>query len=159
MPLLHRNLPLLALAVSAAAAERAAAGWTGASRVFVAVGKDDLDWYPSAGVGFLERFREVVRGLEPGLEVVAPFVEMGKGEIVRAGCEVGVCWEETYSCMIGGGGQRGVGGEGRGKVCDEELVGMAEVLPHCGRCSQCVARKKAFRDAGVPDGTHGVYLR
>jgi 7-cyano-7-deazaguanine synthase len=145
IPLPHRNLPLLALAVSAASAARAAAGTRAGepSALYIALSADDAAWYPSAGGTFLAAFRALADVLEPGLAVRAPFDGMGKAEVVRVGAERGVNWADTYSCMLGGGGGRAAG----------------ELFVHCGRCAQCVARRRAFCEAGVADGTHGRYRR
>lgn len=150
IPLPHRNLPLLALAVSvasalraAAAAEADAAAAPALSTLYIALSAEDAAWYPSAGGGFLDAFRAVVRAVEPGLAVRAPFEGLTKAEVVAAGGRAGVVWADTYSCMLGGGGQ--VDADGR--------------YSHCGRCSQCRARRAAFAAAGVPETAHGSYRR
>jgi 7-cyano-7-deazaguanine synthase len=142
IPVPHRNLPLLSLAVSAAAALRVEAdvGVAQASSLYIALSADDAAWYPSADAGFLASFRGLVAGLEPGLRVSAPFAEIGKAGVVAEGEAASVVWADTYSCMIGV-----VDADGR--------------LVHCGRCGQCRARRAAFAEAGVPDGAHGVYRR
>lgn len=145
IPIPHRNLTLLSVAVSAARAQRdaftqaaeAADGLENhVQRLFVGVSGDDATWYPSAGAEFLAAFRGVVAALEGDrLQVVAPFEEKGKSEIVGIGESAGVQWHLTYSCMIGGVGE------------------------HCGRCGQCKERRRAMAEARVPDGAHGIYLR
>jgi 7-cyano-7-deazaguanine synthase len=62
------------------------------------------------------------------VELVTPFVERTKAEIVRRGADLGVPFEKTWSCYQGG-----------------------EV--HCGRCGTCVERREAFELAGVADPT------
>lgn len=154
IPLPHRNLPLLALAVSAASALRADAaaaapapaptGVTpGPSSLYIALSADDATWYPSAGGGFLDAFRAVVHAVEPGLAVLAPFAALTKTEVVMEGERAQVVWADTYSCMLGG----------------DEKVDAAARTSHCGRCSQCRARRAAFDLAGVPRDSHGSYRR
>lgn len=62
------------------------------------------------------------------LEVVAPFVHMTKADIVGIGANIGVPFEDTWSCYEG---------EPR----------------HCGECGTCVERKEAFELAKVKDPT------
>ena len=62
------------------------------------------------------------------LRVLAPFVNGVKADIVRRGAELGVPFELTWSCYVGG-------------------------TVHCGRCSTCIDRRAAFANAGVPDPT------
>ena len=60
------------------------------------------------------------------IEVLAPFVNWHKGDIVKRGIELNVPFERTWSCYNG-----------------RDL--------HCGKCSTCMDRLQAFRQAGIPD--------
>jgi 7-cyano-7-deazaguanine synthase len=62
------------------------------------------------------------------IRVLAPFVSWRKADIVRRGAELGVAFEQTWSCYRGGD-------------------------VHCGMCGTCVDRRTAFIAAGVPDPT------
>jgi 7-cyano-7-deazaguanine synthase len=62
------------------------------------------------------------------LAVLAPFVTWTKGDVVRRGAELGVPFERTWSCYVGG-------------------------QKHCGRCGTCRDRRQAFIHAGVADPT------
>lgn len=62
------------------------------------------------------------------IELLRPFSEITKADIVTLGAELGLDFAETWSCYKGGD-------------------------RHCGRCGPCVARREAFRDAGVDDPT------
>lgn len=64
----------------------------------------------------------------PELQIEAPFMTKAKAEIVGIVVELGVPFEETWSCYKGG-----------------EL--------HCDACGTCVERRKAFVLAGVHDPT------
>jgi 7-cyano-7-deazaguanine synthase len=64
----------------------------------------------------------------PDLHLHAPFVQLGKRDIVKIGAGLNVPFEETWSCYEG-----------------SDL--------HCGRCGTCVERKEAFSLAGVADPT------
>ncbi len=60
------------------------------------------------------------------IEVLAPFVRWDKSGIVQRGLELQVPFELTWSCYEGG-----------------EL--------HCGQCSTCLDRRKAFATCGIDD--------
>jgi 7-cyano-7-deazaguanine synthase len=57
-----------------------------------------------------------------------PFVSMTKADVAKRGSELGVPFEETWSCYKG-------------------------LDLHCGRCGTCVERREAFYLAGVVDPT------
>jgi 7-cyano-7-deazaguanine synthase len=77
----------------------------------------------------LEYLLSVATGREQRrLKVVAPFLHGAKSLIVLRGAMLGVPFKKTWSCYKGG-----------------EL--------HCGVCSTCTERKKAFIEAGVEDPT------
>lgn len=62
------------------------------------------------------------------VELIRPFVDWTKADIVRRGTNLGVPFAQTWSCYKGG-----------------EL--------HCGRCGTCIERREAFDLAGVDDPT------
>lgn len=63
-----------------------------------------------------------------GVQLLAPFVQHTKTDIASLGAELGVPFEDTWSCYEGG-------------------------AVHCGKCGTCVERIEALRDAGVADLT------
>lgn len=63
------------------------------------------------------------------VELIRPFVEWTKADIVRRGVELGVPFLKTWSCYKGG---------------DD----------HCGRCGTCIERREAFFLNGTSDPTH-----
>ncbi|BDC17657.1 7-cyano-7-deazaguanine synthase [Acidianus sp. HS-5] len=67
-----------------------------------------------------------------GVKLSMPFVNLSKSIIVKMGAKQGIDLGKTYSCFLGH-------------------------KYHCGVCSECQARKIAFKEAGVKDET--VYLR
>jgi 7-cyano-7-deazaguanine synthase len=90
--------------------------------------------FPDATPAFFESIsRALSLGLDLPLDVVAPFAQLHKSDVVRLGIELGVPLERTLSCMSPV--------EGR----------------HCGACSKCRERQQAFSAAGVADRT--VYGR
>lgn len=60
------------------------------------------------------------------INVVAPFVNMNKSQVVATGLKLNVPYELTWSCYVGG---------------DKA----------CGTCGTCIDRKEAFRLNGVED--------
>ncbi len=123
----NRNAIFLAVAVGRAVSR-------GADNVFFGAHSSDRGVYPDCREEFVESFEtsERLATANPELNITAPFVDMDKADIVRLGAGLGVPFGETWSCYKGG-----------------------EI--HCGVCSSCRERKRAFVDAGVPDPT--VYER
>jgi len=101
-----------------------------ANQIFFGAHHSDRGVYPDCRKEFVKAFETAERLAidNPELSISAPFVEMDKSEIVTLGKKLGVPFENTWTCYVGG-----------------EL--------HCGVCSACNERKRAFRDAGVKDPT------
>src|SRR3990172_3595624 len=101
-----------------------------ANYVFFGAHHSDRGVYPDCRREFVEAFEHAERLANDNLLLViaAPFVNMSKSEIVKLGVELGVPYKETWSCYKGG-------------------------RIHCGVCSSCRERKRAFQEAGVVDPT------
>ncbi len=101
-----------------------------ADHVFFGAHHSDRGVYPDCRSEFVEAFENAERLAidNPGLAVSAPFVHMDKSRIVKLGAELGVSYRDTWSCYQGG-------------------------VMHCGVCSSCRERKRAFEEAGVLDPT------
>jgi len=95
VPVPHRNLLILSLALSLAAQQSATA-------VVLALQAEDGDWYPSASPAFFTAFAAAAATLEPGVDLQAPLRTMRKADVIRAGAELGVDFAQCYSCMRGG---------------------------------------------------------
>jgi 7-cyano-7-deazaguanine synthase len=122
----NRNAIMLSVAVGVAVARDAGA-------VATAVHAGDHAVYPDCRPAFIEAIEHEARVANEGFiaddfAVLAPFLRLSKDEIVRRGADLGVPFEETWSCYLG-----------------EEL--------HCGRCGTCVERREAFELAAIPDPT------
>ncbi len=65
---------------------------------------------------------------EHKFRLFTPFINITKAEIVTVGSNLGVPYQDTWSCYEGG------------KL-------------HCGKCGTCVERIEAFKEAGVEDPT------
>ncbi len=101
-----------------------------ADKVFFGAHHSDRGVYPDCRKEFVEAFETAERLATDNqkLRISAPFVGMDKSEIVALGDKLGVPFENTWTCYAGG-----------------EL--------HCGSCSACNERKRAFRESGVNDPT------
>lgn len=124
-----RNTIFLAIALGLAEAREAEEIWIGVNAV-------DFSGYPDCRPDFIGAFQRVIEtGTRSGIErgtprIVAPLIAMSKGDIIRAGTELGVDYSRTHSCY------------------DPDEEGRA-----CGHCDSCLLRKEGFREAGVPDPT------
>ncbi len=99
---------------------------------YVAIGNHAGDHYiyPDCRPEFIDAFRKTIEfGTEGEVSLLAPFVNIFKSDIVKqAEPEDADILAKTYSCYRGG-------------------------EKHCGVCSTCQERKKAFKEAGIQDKT------
>ena len=117
-----RNANLLSMATSYAEANDCSA-------VFIGAHSEDFSGYPDCRPEFFESFQRVVDvGTKPETEIdlVAPFVEWSKTDIVERGLELDVPYQITWSCY-------------------------REEAPACGTCDACAFRLQAFERTGVED--------
>lgn len=85
--------------------------------------------YPDCTKEFTDSIADAIKfGTFKQIEVVSPFCEKTKTDIVKVGAELGVDFTDTYSCYNG-----------------REL--------HCGKCTTCQQRKDSFKEAGIIDPT------
>jgi 7-cyano-7-deazaguanine synthase len=117
-----RNANLLAMAVSYAEANDCEV-------VFIGAHSEDFSGYPDCRPEFFEAFQQVVdvgTKAETEIDIRAPFVEWSKTDIAERGVELGVPYEQTWSCY-------------------------REESPACGTCDACAYRLQAFQNVGVRD--------
>ena len=120
-----RNILFLSYGVSFAEA-------IGAEAVFIGAHQLDYSNYPDCRSEFFEAFQEAVNvGTKAGVEkksvkIITPIINMTKKEIVQKGVQLGVPFENTWSCYLG----------------DENP---------CMECESCKFRMQAFREAGIKD--------
>jgi len=85
--------------------------------------------YPDCRPAFVNAMRNLLSTVDwSPLELLAPFSDMSKADIARLGADIGVPFEETWSCYKG-------------------------LEKHCGFCGTCQERVWAFQAAGVLDPT------
>jgi 7-cyano-7-deazaguanine synthase len=117
-----RNANLLSMAVSYAEANDCDA-------IFMGAHSEDFSGYPDCRPAFFEAFQQVIdvgTKAETEIDLVAPFVEWSKTDIVERGLELEVPYELTWSCY-------------------------RDEAPACGTCDACAFRLQAFQNAGSRD--------
>jgi len=103
-----------------------------ADAIFIGATATDYSGYPDCRPEFIEVFQRIaIVGTKKGVEgkpveVKAPLLFLTKAEIIKKGIALGVPFEKTWSCYIGG----------------EKA---------CGRCDSCLLRLKGFKEAGFKD--------
>jgi len=116
-----------------------ALGWAEvleANDIFIGVNAVDYSGYPDCRPQYIAAFEAMANlatraGVEGHkLTIHTPLMDMGKGEIIAAGIQLGVDYAETVSCY---------------QATEEGLA--------CGRCDSCRLRRQGFLDAGVEDPT------
>ena len=122
----NRNAIMLTIAYAVAVS-------SGASVVATGVHAGDHFVYPDCRPNFIALFDNMERAATEGfalpeLRLDAPFVHISKARIVQLGAQLGVPYEDTWSCYKGGD-------------------------VHCAKCGTCVERREAFQLAGVVDPT------
>ncbi len=102
----------------------------GANHVFYGAHLSDRGVYPDCRKEFVNAFMHAERLATDNFELTieAPFVNVNKSEIVKLGTKLGVPYQITWSCYKSG-------------------------RLHCGVCSSCRERKRAFLEAEVSDAT------
>lgn len=120
-----RNTIFLSLALAYAETKAA-------DRVYIGVNALDYSGYPDCRSDYIQAMQEVFRlGTRQGREgqpitIVTPLIKLKKTEIIQLGNQLGVPWEETWSCYAGG-----------------------DVA--CGACDSCRLRLAAFAELGLQD--------
>ena len=116
-----------------------ALGWAevlAADDIFIGVNAVDYSGYPDCRPEYIAAFEDMANlatrsGVEgQRLTIRTPLMDMGKGDIIRAGIALGVDYGQTVSCY---------------QATEEGLA--------CGRCDSCRLRRQGFADAGVADPT------
>jgi 7-cyano-7-deazaguanine synthase len=116
----NRNMFMLAAAAAVAIARKA-------DRLAYGAHAGDHTIYPDCRPAFVEAMRTAFGLCDwHELDLLAPYIAWTKGEICKRGTELGVPYEATWTCYVGG---------------DHP----------CGQCGSCTERAEAFAFAGVVD--------
>ncbi len=116
-----------------------ALGWAevlGANDLFIGVNAVDYSGYPDCRPEYITAFETMANlatraGVEgQKLTIHTPLMDLGKGEIIKAGIEHGVDYSLTVSCY---------------QATEEGLA--------CGKCDSCRLRRQGFENAGIADPT------
>ena len=105
----------------------------GAEKIFIGVNSVDYSGYPDCRPEFIEAFNRTIavgtkQGVESGIKVEAPILNMSKKEIIELGMSLGVDYSLTHSCY------------------NPTPDGLS-----CGVCDSCRLRLEGFRQAGFKD--------
>ena len=100
----------------------------GAERVYIGSHKGDFNGFPDCRAEFISALQNAIdKGTAKEQTIVpvitAPWQFIDKSEIIEIGKEMGVDYNDTYSCYQSGG--------------------------PCGVCESCILRAEAFRKAGL----------
>ncbi|MFQ5803924.1 MAG: 7-cyano-7-deazaguanine synthase [Candidatus Methylomirabilales bacterium] len=95
VPFPHRNLVVLAIAVSYAH-ERSC------TRICLSINRDDTEYHPAATEAFIESFRTTAATLDKRFEIATSLIALPKNEVALLGVSLGVDFSKTYSCLRGG---------------------------------------------------------
>ncbi len=116
----NRNMIFLSLAAAYAESH-------GVGQVFYGAQRHDLYGYWDTTTEFIGRINSVLSlNRKNAVEILAPFVEWSKADILREGFRIGVDYGKTWSCYEG-----------------QDLA--------CGICPTCAERQAAFAELGVTD--------
>jgi 7-cyano-7-deazaguanine synthase len=125
-----RNLVLVSIAASMAEV------MGGNIDIVVGFDREEAETFPDNSRRFVENLNRVLEDavLEGDVRVVSPLMEMGKGEIVRLGMDLGVPLGLTCSCY--------------------QPSGTRDGRPvHCGTCQSCILRHRGFVTSKLDDPT------
>lgn len=104
----------------------------GAQRVYLGVNALDYSGYPDCRPDYIQAMQKVFDlGTKQGREgeaikIVTPLINLRKTAIIELGNQLGVPWEQTWSCYAGG-------------------------KAACGVCDSCQLRLAAFAELGLKD--------
>lgn len=116
----NRNMVLLALATSYAIT-------LGAKKLFYGAHAGDHHIYFDCRKDFVDKMREAIKVCdEIGVELLAPYWDIDKGDIAIKGKDLNVDYSLTWTCY-----------KGQKKAC--------------GKCGACQERLEAFKKAGIED--------
>lgn len=116
-----RNTIFLAFGISYAEA-------IGANAVFIGANSIDYSGYPDCRPAYFKAYERLISlGTRVGkIEIKVPLLRKTKAQIIKIGTSLGVPYQYTWSCYMGG-------------------------KKPCGKCDSCLLRAMGFREAGIPD--------
>jgi len=116
----NRNMIFLSIAVGFAENKKI-------NKVFYAAHKTDSPVFPDCRPEFVKTLSKACQlGTTQKVEIIAPFINLTKTDIIKIGRELKVPFENTYSCYVG----------------NEKP---------CGKCLACKERLRAFKENNLKD--------
>ncbi|MBS7632999.1 7-cyano-7-deazaguanine synthase QueC [Candidatus Bathyarchaeota archaeon] len=101
----------------------------GAIEILYGAQGSDEAFYPDCRTKFYKAFEKAARlGTDTNISIKAPLSKLTKAEVIKLGAKLGVPFHLTWSCYL-------------------------DMDKHCGKCESCINRRKAFREAAIPDPT------
>lgn len=104
----------------------------GADAIFIGLTAIDYSGYPDCRPEYVEAWQKLInlatkKTVEGGvIELKTPLLHLYKAEIIEMGTDLGVPYQDTWSCYSGG-------------------------QKACGKCDSCLLRLKGFKEAGLKD--------
>lgn len=116
----YRNGIFLSIAAALAQKEKAQA-------IFIGVVQDDSSGYPDCSLKFISQINLAINeGTGENMQIIAPLVDLNKGEIVQKALNLGVNLAHSWSCY------------------------ESEIKP-CGECDSCRLRANGFEKVNLKD--------
>ena len=97
-----------------------------AQTIFIGANQVDFSGYPDCRAGYIAGWQKLINSLGVKIKILAPLINMSKGEIIRKGLKLGVPYKLTWSCYSG-------------------------ARRPCGKCDSCRFRALGFKEAGTSD--------
>lgn len=116
----NRNMIFLSLAMSYALSRKI-------PEIYIGAHAGDHAIYPDCRPEFIDAMNKVAEVADYNtVKIVAPYLHMSKGDIVKTGLVLGVDYSKTWTCYKGG-------------------------LKACGKCGSCTERREAFEENDQKD--------
>jgi 7-cyano-7-deazaguanine synthase len=134
VPLPHRNLVLLSLALGYASQIHNKSVRTDPdtkTSIHLALIAEDFNKpnYTSGSSSFIDAFKVMANALDRNIHLELPYKDFSKNQVIQRGVDLGIDYDITYTCMLG----------------NEKP---------CGHCMQCKSRAKAFQEYSESKGLH-----
>jgi 7-cyano-7-deazaguanine synthase len=91
----NRNATMLSIAVTYAEG-------IGADAVYYCPTREDFDLFPDCRPAFVSAFNKMLKASGGNARVFAPYIAKRKSDIVKIGADLGVPFDQTWSCYAGG---------------------------------------------------------